>query len=133
MRVQDGMSPISAIVGPEHTLRQAAVKMVQNRTGAAIVNDGSLPGPGVITERDLLHAIAEGKDPAAERVGDHMTGDLITASPRWPLSEAASLMVKHGVRHVLVFDDAELVGVLSMRDVVRLANTAEWTAALSVR
>ncbi len=131
MRVRDGMSHVSAIVGPEHTLQQAAQRMVQNRTGAAIVLDGSLPGPAVITERDLLHAVANGLDPATEKVADHMTGDLITASSSWPMSEAANLMVKHGVRHVLVFDDAELVGVLSMRDVVRLSSPAAWTAALA--
>ena len=63
MRVSDAMSPVSAVVGPEHTLRQASVRMIQSRTGAAIVMDGSLPGPAVITERDLLRALSEGLDP----------------------------------------------------------------------
>ncbi len=121
MFVRDAMSPLSAVVGPEHTLQQAAVRMVQHRTGAAVVLDGALPGPGVVTERDLLRAIAAGLDPGTELVEDHMTGELVTAMPTWPISKAAELMVKHGIRHVLVFEGSELVGVLSMRDVVRVS------------
>jgi CBS domain-containing protein len=124
MRVSDAMSPVSAVVGPEHTLRQASVRMIQNRTGAAVVLDGALPGPAVITERDLLRALADGLDPDREHVGEHMSGELVTAAPSWPLTKAADLMVKHGIRHVLVFEDAELVGVLSMRDVVRVQGLA---------
>jgi CBS domain-containing protein len=125
LRVSDAMSPVSAVVGPEHTLRQASVRMIQNRTGAAVVLDGALPGPGVITERDLLRALADGLDPDTEHVGDHMTEELITAAPGWPLARAAALMVKHGIRHVLVFDGGELTGILSMRDVVRVSGIAE--------
>lgn len=119
------MCAVSAVVGPEHTLRQASVRMVNNRTGAAVVIDGSAPGPGVITERDLLVSISQGQDPDVEKVGDHMTGQLVTAAPSWPLGRAATLMVKHGVRHVIVFDGEELVGILSMRDVVRVSGIAE--------
>lgn len=120
MRVADAMIPVTAVVGVDHTLRQASMRMVQHNTGAAIVMDSSLPGPSVITERDLLKAVAAGLDPDTEIVGSHMTSALVTAGPDWPISDAATLMVRHGVRHVLVFDAAELVGVLSMRDVVRV-------------
>ena len=125
LRVRDAMSPISAVVGPEHTLRQASVRMTQNRTGAAVVIDGSLPGPSVITERDLLVALSEGLDPDVERVGEHMKSDLVTSMSSWPLARAAGLMVRHGVRHVIVLDGEELVGILSMRDVVRVSGIAE--------
>ncbi|MGD9570746.1 MAG: cyclic nucleotide-binding/CBS domain-containing protein [Thermoleophilia bacterium] len=114
------MSPISAIVGPEHTLQQAATRMVQHRTGAAVVLDGTLPGPAVVTERDLLRAVAAGRDPASAYVEDHMTLDVVSAAPEWPIADAAATMVKHGVRHVLVFDGSDLAGILSMRDVVRV-------------
>ena len=124
MRVKDAMSPISAIVGPEHTLRQAAVRMVQNSTGAAVVLDHTLPGPGVVTERDLLRAVAAGDDPATVLVEDRMTHQVVTAAPDWPIADAATLMVKHGVRHVLVFEGSELAGILSMRDVVRVGGLA---------
>ncbi|MSO44119.1 MAG: CBS domain-containing protein [Thermoleophilia bacterium] len=119
-RVRDAMSELNAMVGPEHTLRQASERMVHHRTGAAVVMDHALPGPCVITERDLLKAIAAGKDVDVEVVGDHMTGSLITAAPEWPLVQAADQMVRHGIRHVLVFEGPELVGILSMRDVIRV-------------
>lgn len=129
MRVKDAMSPVSAIVGPEHTLQQAATRMVAHHTGAAVVLDGSFQGPAVVTERDLLRAVAAGLDPADARVEDHMTGEVVTAAPDWPIRDAASLMVKHGVRHVLVFGGCDLVGILSMRDVVRVGGFAEARAA----
>lgn len=129
MRVKDAMSPISAIVGPEHTLRQAARRMAQHRTGAAVVLDGALQGPAVVTEQDLLRAVARGLDPATERVEDHMTGEVVTAAPDWPIADAAAVMVKHGVRHVLVFEGSELAGILSMRDVVRIGGLAPVAAA----
>lgn len=120
MRVSDAMSPVTAIVGPEHTLQQAAERMVANRTGAAVVLDHSMPGPAVITERDLLRAVGAGANPSEERVSDHLTADLVTAWPDWPVERAARLMLRHGIRHVLVFDGTGLVGVLSMRDVLRV-------------
>jgi CBS domain-containing protein len=119
MQVGNVMSPVTAVVGPEHTLRQASARMVQHNTGAAIVLDPALPGPHVITERDLLHAVADGLDVDTQRVGDHMNNAVITAAPTWSIARAAELMVAHAVRHVLVFDGDALVGVLSMRDVLR--------------
>jgi CBS domain-containing protein len=131
MRVEDAMTPVSAIVGPDHTLRQAARRMVRNHTGAAVVMDGALPGPAMITERDLLRAVAAGLDPEAERVEEHMTQAIVTAAAAWPIGQAAMVMVKHGVRHVLVFDGSELVGVLSMRDVVRHGGLEPLTKAVT--
>ncbi len=119
MQVGNVMNPVTAVVGPEHTLRQAAERMVQHNTGAAIVMDPALPGPHVVTERDLLRAVADGLSVDVEHVGSHMTNAVITAAPTWAISRAAELMVAHAVRHVLVFDGDALVGVLSMRDVVR--------------
>lgn len=131
MRVEDAMTPVTAIVGPEHTLRQAAHRMFTHGTGAAVVIDGALPGPGMITERDLLRAVAAGLDPAGETVENHMTQAVVTAAPAWPIEQAAGVMVKHGVRHVLVFEGSELVGVLSMRDVVRNGGLEALTKALA--
>ena len=124
-QVKDAMSALNAMVGPTHTLRQASEKMVQHHTGAAVVMDHDLPGPCVITERDLLKALASGMDVDSEVVGDHMTGSLITAAPEWPLQAAADQMVRHGIRHVLVFEGPELVGILSMRDVIRVGGLAD--------
>src|SRR5918911_921243 len=76
-------------------------------------------GPGILTERDILHAVAAGQVCAEEKVADHLTADLVFASPEWSLEEAAVAMVRGGFRHLVVIDGGEPVGVLSVRDVVR--------------
>ncbi|MDQ3724611.1 MAG: CBS domain-containing protein [Actinomycetota bacterium] len=119
MQVRDGMSEITLTVGPSHTLREAAQKMVEKGTGAALVIDGEMPTPSIVTERDLLISVARGHDPDTEQVCDHMSEGVLTAAPDWSLERAAAEMSRRGVRHLVVFDEAEPVGVLSMRDIVR--------------
>jgi CBS domain-containing protein len=119
MQVRDGMSQAVVTVGPAHTLREAARLMSARRVGAAIVLDPEAPGPGIITERDLLEAIGNGQNPDTERVADHLSATLTFASPDWSLERAAEAMVKGGFRHLVVVENGETVGVLSMRDIVR--------------
>jgi CBS domain-containing protein len=119
MHVYDGMSQVVLTVGPHHTLREAARLMAARRVGAAVVLDPELPGPGILTERDVLEAIGGGQDPDAERVADHLTSDIVFAAPDWSLEEAAVAMVRGGFRHLVVTDGADVAGLLSMRDIVR--------------
>jgi CBS domain-containing protein len=119
MHVRDGMSSTVLTVGPGHTLRQAACQMAERHVGAAVVLDPDAAGPAIITERDLLEAIGSGQDPDEETVGDHLTPDLVFASPGWSLEQAASEMIRRRFRHLIVVDGSEIVGVLSMRDIVR--------------
>ena len=119
MQVKEGMSPVTLTVGPGLTLRDAARQMAKRGVGAAIVVDPDEPGPGIITERDLLNSLGAGEDPDSERVGDHLSPHLTFASPDWSLERAAMTMVRGNFRHLVVVDRGELVGVLSMRDIVR--------------
>jgi signal-transduction protein with cAMP-binding, CBS, and nucleotidyltransferase domain len=119
MQVRDGMSEITLTVGPSHTLREAAEKMVERGTGAALVIDAELPAPSIVTERDLLISVARGQDPASERVVDHMSEGVLSAAPDWSLERAAAEMSRRNVRHLVVFEGGDAVGVLSMRDIVR--------------
>jgi CBS domain-containing protein len=119
MQVKDGMTDILLTVGPGHTLREAAEAMLGRRTGAAVVHDPDAQGPGVITERDILRAIGSGKDPERERVAEHLTADLTFAAPDWSLEQAAATMIRGGFRHLIVVNGSDLVGILSMRDIVR--------------
>ena len=119
MQVRDGMSAVVLTVGPGHTLRDAARAMAERKVGAAVVIDPDQPGPGILTERDLLEAIGAGQDPDRERVADHLSANLTFASPGWSLERAAEAMVRGGFRHLVVVDGADLIGVLSMRDIVR--------------
>ena len=120
MLVREGMSESVLTVGPGHSLREAARAMCGRRVGAAVVIDPEAPGPGVITERDILVAIGEGQDPDRERVADHLTARLTFASPEWSLEQAAETMVRGGFRHLVVVERDELLGILSMRDIVRV-------------
>ena len=119
MQVRDGMSDVVLTIGPGHSLRDAAASMSSRRVGAAIVLDPEAPGPGVITERDILTSVGNGEDPDAEQVADHLSKNLTFASPEWSLERAAVAMVRGGFRHLVVVDGGELVGILSMRDIVR--------------
>jgi CBS domain-containing protein len=119
MHVRDGMSSMVLTVGPGHTLRHVAKLMVERKVGAAVVLDNEAPGPAIITERDVLDALGRDQDPDTERVSDHLTSDIVVAGPEWSLEQAAAEMVRRGFRHLVVVDGGELVGVLSMRDIVR--------------
>ncbi len=119
MQVRDGMSSMVLTVGPGHTLRAAAKLMAERKIGAAVVVDPDAAGPGILTERDVLDAIGRGQDVDAELVGDHLTSDVVFASPDWSLEEAAVAMVRGGFRHLIVCDASEILGILSVRDVVR--------------
>ena len=119
MQVRNGMTDAVLTVGPGHTLREAARAMSSRKVGAALVNDLDQPGPGIITERDILTSIAAGQDPDSETVADHLSANLTFAAPEWSLERAAEAMVKGGFRHLVVVDDGEIVGVLSIRDIVR--------------
>jgi CBS domain-containing protein len=120
MRVRDGMSTMVLTVGPGHTLREAAALMAKRHVGAAVVLDSDLAGPGILTERDVLVSIGNGQNPDEETVGDHLTSDIVFAAPDWSLEEAAEAMVRGGFRHLIVTEHGEILGMLSVRDVVRV-------------
>lgn len=119
MEVRVGMSRVVLRVGRGTTLREASSKMVERGIGAALVEDEEMPVPSVITERDVLRAVGTGLDPDTEIVSDHMSEKIITASPDWSMERAASEMSRRGIRHLVVCEQGELVGVLSMRDIMR--------------
>jgi CBS domain-containing protein len=119
MQVRDGMSSVVVTVGPSHSIRSAAQQMAERKVGAAVVIDPEAPGPGIITERDVLESIAKGQDPDEEQVCDHLSPNLTFADEEWSLERAAEAMVKGGFRHLVVVHEGDIKGVLSMRDIVR--------------
>jgi CBS domain-containing protein len=114
------MSSEVLTIGPTHTLRQAATQMAGRKVGAAVVHDPDSEGPGILTERDVLKSLADGQDPDTEQVEHHLTPDAVVATPDWDLDRAAKAMLAGGFRHLVVTDGDEIVGVLSVRDVVRV-------------
>jgi CBS domain-containing protein len=131
MQVRDGMSEVVLTVGPTHTLREAARMMTEKGIGAALVSEDDAPVPSIVTERDILLSLGHGEDPDRERVGGHMSDSVIAASPDWSLERAAAEMSRRGIRHLVVFDGPELVGILSMRDIVRVWTSEGATSGMS--
>jgi signal-transduction protein with cAMP-binding, CBS, and nucleotidyltransferase domain len=131
MQVREGMSEVVLTVGPAHTLREAAERMVEKGTGAALVTDDEMPVPSIVTERDILTSLARGEDPDAEPVSEHMSEGVVTAAPDWSLERAAAEMSKRGIRHLVVYEDGDLVGVLSIRDIVRVWTSDGATSAMT--
>ena len=117
------MSEVVLTVGTGHTLREAAAQMTERGVGAAVVVDEQAPGPGIVSERDILKSLGRGEDPDKERVGGHMSATVISAEPEWSLERAAVEMSHRHLRHLVVIDRGEVVGILSMRDIVRV-----WTS-----
>jgi CBS domain-containing protein len=106
-------------VGPAHTLAEAARRMNRGSAGSAAVmtEDGR---PGIITERDVLRAVAEGVDPEATPVESYMTSNAITVSESWDALKAAQLMLDGGFRHLIVLGESGAIeGVLSIRDLFK--------------
>ncbi len=124
MLVRDAMTPTVLTVGPTHTIRQVADAMAARKVGAAVVLDPDADGPGILTERDVLQAVAAGQDLDRELAADHLTPDAVVGTPDWDLDKAAAAMVAGGFRHLVICDGDDVVGVLSVRDIVRV-----WTSA----
>jgi CBS domain-containing protein len=120
MYVKDAMSKPVLVVGPEHTLRQAAQLMTARRVGSAIVMDPDGEGVGIMTERDLLYAIGAGHDPDVECVRGYITWDVVYAGPEWSVEEAAMAMARGGFRHLVVMDGDDVLGIISVRDIMRV-------------
>jgi len=118
--VASAMSTEVLSVGPGHTLRQVAQVLASKRVGSAVVHDTDGSGVGIITERDILRAVAESKDPDVELAGDHQTTDVVFAAPHWTLHEAADAMKRGGFRHLVVLDQGEVAGIISVRDIVKV-------------
>ena len=105
-------------VGPRDSIADAARKMTERKVGSAIVMTDQ--GPGSITERDILRAVAAGGDLETAPVEDYMTHNAITAFEDWDLREAAERMSSGGFRHLIVLSmGGQVEGVLSIRDLLR--------------
>jgi CBS domain-containing protein len=115
--LSDILRPTFITVAPEDTLGEVAEKMMSQNVGAVIVKDfGRLIG--ILTERDMLRAMASRMHTSEARVRQWMTPDPITAAPDMPLDEAAKVMLDHGFRHLPVVDGESVLGVVSLRRVL---------------
>ena len=116
MQVRDVMTEPTVTDSATDSLRSAAERMWRQQTGSLLVTDqGNLTG--IITERDVLRAVALGADPDRTTVDEVMTADVYTVPPAMPLQQAAREMAVRWIRHLPVMEGGRLLGVVSMRDV----------------
>ena len=100
-----------------NTLRRAATLLADNQIGMLVVRRGAL-AVGVIGERDIVRAVAEGADVDDVRVDEIMTEDIAGVQADASLRDAVAIMVRNSIRHLLVRDEGHVRGVLSARDVL---------------
>lgn len=118
MKIRDAMTRNVLTITPARSLREAARFMTEHNVGAAVVLDPEQPGPGIVTERDLVRSLGSGEDPDRELVSDHLTMDAAFAGGDWALEAAADTMAERGLRHLLVVENGEVAGIISMRDII---------------
>lgn len=108
-----------ATIGPTRTLLEAAEAMASDGVGLLVVVDarGVL---GVISERDLVSAVADGADLSEERVRDRLSDDLVSVDEGATIADAAATMASAAIRHLAVSRSGEVVGVVSIRDIVNV-------------
>ncbi len=120
VQIREAMTREVLAVKLEDTLREATRRMSERNVGAAMV-EPSKEGrpPGIISAREVLHSIAAGQNPDTERVADHLAPRRTFSAPDWSLSQAAEAMTKGGFQHIVVVDTGGVVGIISMRDLMR--------------
>jgi CBS domain-containing protein len=120
VKVRDAMTERVLTITPGRTLRDAARFMAENNVGAAVIIDPEAPGPGIVTERDVVRSLGAGEDPDSEVVADHLTARATFADGDWGLEEAADAMARGGFRHLVVVSNGEVEGIISMRDIMHV-------------
>ena len=120
MKVRDAMTEEVLTITPNRTLRDAARFMADHNVGAAVIIDPEQPGPGIVTERDVVRSLGAGEDPDKEMVRDHLTSKATFADADWGLEEAADAMARGGFRHLVVVHNGEVEGIISMRDIIHV-------------
>ena len=117
--VADHMTRSLLTVSADATLGEAAGKMAERAVGAVVVLHGERIA-AILTERDVMRAVAAGEDGSAP-VSEWMTRHPDTIEPTDTTDHAASLMIHGGFRHLPVLDEGKVVGIVSIRDLMRVA------------
>ena len=132
MLIREVMTDEVVTAAPERTVREIAELMRERNVGSVVLVNDERP-VGFVTDRDLaLSVIADGRD-FGDHVTDHASSPVITAGPGMDVVEAAELMVRHGVRRLVVVDAERLTGIVTLDDLSSRTGDAELAAQLSAR
>jgi CBS domain-containing protein len=119
------------VLGPRTSLSDTAAALRAREVSAAVVGEAGAP-VAVVSERDITRAVAEGRDPATP-VCDVATGDPVTVDRSTTVLDAAAVMLRLGVRHLVVAERQRVVGLVSMRDLLAALVTAATCESTVVR
>ena len=132
MLIRDVMTDEVVTAAPERTVREIAELMRERNVGSVVIVRDGRP-IGFVTDRDLaLSVIADGRD-FGDHVADHASSPVVTAQPAMGVEEAAELMVRHGVRRLVVVDAERLTGIVTLDDLSSRTGDAELASQLSAR
>jgi CBS domain-containing protein len=106
-------------IRPQQDLREAARLLAEHNIGALVVVNEAGRLAGIISERDIIRAAARLEDPLSRPVGEIMTREVIIGVPQDDLMAVAHTMTEKRFRHLPIVDHGELVGILSMKDIVK--------------
>lgn len=120
------MATPAVSIAPTATLRRAARVLDEEGIGAVIVLAGD-DLQGLLSERDIVRALAEGADPDRTRVDATMTADLVWVDEETPIEAVRHLMLETDVRHVPVMAGHDVIGMVSIRDVLDAARQRDTT------
>lgn len=106
-------------IGPESTLSEAILRLASKRIGALLVIDDLGSVAGILSERDIVRALVAGSNALRDSVRDHMTQNVTTCAPTASLGDVMDVMTRGRFRHVPVVEAGELIGIISIGDVVK--------------
>ncbi|MBS1270249.1 MAG: Inosine-5'-monophosphate dehydrogenase [Gammaproteobacteria bacterium] len=126
MKIREILSSKSQVIysaSPTESLGEAVNTLVKNNCGALVVMEGERM-VGIVSERDVLRACAELKEPLQTTVSSRMTSDLVTATPDDDVEKVMRLLTHHRIRHLPIMETDRLVGVISIGDIVKVQHEA---------
>ncbi len=132
MLIREVMTESVVTASPDCTVREIAELMRERNVGSVVLVEGSRP-VGFVTDRDLaVSVVADGRD-YGDHAADHASAPVITGAPDMDVHEAAELMVRHGVRRLVIVDTEELRGILTLDDLASRTGDADLAHQLSSR
>ena len=118
--VSDLMTPDVLTATPSETIADVSARMGERKVGSIVIVDDARP-VGILTERDMIKVAASGTDTSIAKVSEWMTENPDTVDPEVDVDDAFHRLTEHGYRHMPVVDNGKLVGIVSLRDLVRIA------------
>jgi CBS domain-containing protein len=130
VRIRDVMTESVVTAAPDTSVREVAEIMRERNVGSVVLIENGRP-TGFVTDRDLaLSVLADGNDPI-DQAGDHSSAPVVTGAPDMDVSEAAELMVEHGIRRLPVLEGEELIGIVTLDDLAVRTGDAELASAVT--